>query len=99
MTAASLPPDDVIAEGWSRAAAALEPAQAAWDAISPDTTGPVTELLRHARWNATVWTLKAQGVPRATAWRTADAEHGRCDHSRYINFEPEADEADDGPDV
>ncbi|MEX3645309.1 hypothetical protein [Mycolicibacterium porcinum] len=95
MSTSSLPPDDVIAEGWARVADALVPASAAWEAVSPDTTGPVAELLRHARWNATVWTLKSQGVARMEAWRAADAEHGPVDR-RYIDFEPD-DDNDEGP--
>lgn len=93
MPTSSLPPDDVIAEGWARVADALEPAHAAWAAISADTTGPVAELLKHARWNATVWTLKSQGVARTEAHRRADAEHGRIDR-RYVDFEPD-DESND----
>lgn len=93
MPTSSLPPDDVIAEGWTRVADALEPAHAAWEAVSPDTTGPIAELLRHARWNATVWNLKSQGVDRMEAWRAADAEHGRGD-GHYVDYEP-----DDSPDL
>lgn len=88
MTPSSLPPDDVIAAGWTKVAEALEPAQAAWVAISPDTTGPVDELLRHARWNATVWNLKAQGVEWKEAHRAADAEHGSFTRG-YVDYEPD----------
>lgn len=96
MTTASLPPDDEIAAGWSQVARALESAQEAWAAVSPDTTGPIAELLRHASWNATVWNLKAQGMPRMEAWRAADAEHGRMERC-YVDFDPEGDNG--SPDI
>lgn len=91
-----LPDDDVIAEGWEKAAVALEPARDAWLAISPDSAGPLTEMLHCARWNATVWRQRSRGVERADAWRAADAEHGRPDY-RHINYE--VLEESDGGDV
>ena len=88
MATSSLPPDDVLAANWARVAEALKLAREAWEAVSPESVGPVAELLRDALWNATVWKLRSEGVERMEAWRAADAAHGRP-LSRYIDFDPE----------
>ncbi len=88
-----LPPDDVIAERWEKVASALEPVRDAWLAVSPDSAGPVTELLRSARWNACAFHELSRGVPRLDAWHTTDAEHGRG-QAGYVNYEP-PDDTDD----
>lgn len=83
-----LPPHHVIAEQWEEAAAALEPALAAWRAVSPDGSGPITELLHSARWNAAAWRHRSHGLARPDAWRAADGEVGPIKFS-YINYDPE----------
>lgn len=92
--AEQLPPDEVIAEQWKQAADALERAHDAWLAVSPDSAGPITELLHSARWNAAVFVHMSHGVPRTDAWRAADAEHPRP-KSGYINFDPETPPSED----
>ncbi|WP_301122579.1 hypothetical protein [Mycolicibacterium fortuitum] len=89
-----VPSADVVAAEWAAVAAALEPACAAWLAVSPESVGPVEELRRHARWNAFVFDQLARGVSRTDAWRAADAEFGRGDGG-YINYEPEPEISDD----
>lgn len=81
------PPDAVTAADWEKVASALESAHKAWISVSPDSAGPVTELLRDARWNACVFRQLSRGVPRPDAWRAADAEHGRS-RAGFINYEP-----------
>ncbi len=89
-----LPDHDVTAQGWEKVAAALEPARDAWLTVSPESAGPVTELLRHARWNASVFQHLSRGTSRSDAWRAADAEHGRAANG-YINYERSEDSYDD----
>ncbi|ART74171.1 hypothetical protein BTO20_36530 (plasmid) [Mycobacterium dioxanotrophicus] len=83
-------PDQVIADRWENAAAALETARNAWLAVSPDSAGPITELLHSARWNATVYRHIATGFARTDAWRLADAQHQRP-QSRHIVYDPNTD--------
>ncbi|MFV8161399.1 hypothetical protein ACNQVK_04665 [Mycobacterium sp. 134] len=85
---------NVVAAEWANVATALEPACDAWLALSPESVGPVKELLRHARWNAFVFDQLSRGVSRTDAWRAADAEFGRGEGD-FINYEPEPEDSDD----
>lgn len=86
-----MPSADVVAAEWANVASALEPARDAWLAVSPESVGPVEELLRHARWNAFVFDQISRGVARTDAWRAADAEFGRRTEG-FITYEPEPDD-------
>lgn len=88
MSDQQLPPAHVIAEQWEKAADTLEPALAAWTAVSPDGSGPITELLHSARWNAAVWRHRSHGLAVRAAWRAADDEVGQIKFN-YINYDPE----------
>ncbi|MCA4727144.1 hypothetical protein [Mycolicibacterium fortuitum] len=83
-----LPSANVVAAQWAAVATALKPAYDGWLAVSPESIGPVEELLRHARWNALVFDQLARGVSRPDAWRAADAEIGRAEGG-FINYEPD----------
>ena len=89
-------PDAVVAADWEKVASALEIAHRAWLSVSPDSAGPVTELLRDARWNAHVFHQLSHGVGRADAWRAADAAHG-CSRAGHIAYDPTGVIDDDDP--
>jgi hypothetical protein len=61
---------------WRQIAGALETAHTAWTAVSPDSAGPVGELLRDARCNATIAHQLAAGTPYRVACQRAAAEVG-----------------------
>lgn len=85
------PNDDCeVAARWREVAAALEPAVEAWSALSPESAGPVRELLHDAYWNSYVFQRLAEGVPRPAAWRDADAEVGPRPRSGHVIYEPAA---------
>jgi len=88
--------DGELAARWREVAAALEPAAEAWSAVSPESAGPVRELLHDAHWNAHVFQRLADGVPRPAAWRDADAEVGSLPRTgRHILYDTAAADAMD----
>ena len=87
--------DGELAARWREVAAALEPAAEAWSAVSPESAGPVRELLHDAQWNAHVFQRLADGVARPAAWRDADAEVGPRPGGGHILYDPAAADAID----
>jgi len=87
--------DSELAARWREVATALEPAAEAESAVSPESAGPVRELLHDARWNAHVFQRLAGGVPRPAAWRDADAEVGPRPGGGHILYDPAAADAID----
>lgn len=80
--------NSAIAQQWHDVANALELAAAAWAAVSPDSAGPVQELLHNARWNACVFQQLAEGVARPLAWQRANTEVGTLHRPSHILYDP-----------
>lgn len=80
-----------IGRQWAAAATFLQFAADRWRTVSPDTTGPVEELLRDALWNRDYFAFRAAGSTDAKAQACAERAHGRPE-GRYVVYDPQSEQ-------